>query len=555
MLRSDVSERTAWRAARLSRRRLLRGAALGTGGLGGLILLACGSEDKEEAATPAGASPVAAAPGTLSPDTPKPGGMLRLSSTREPTTLDPVVNGNYGAEIALNLPIYDRLFDYDPDLNLLTGEGLVAAFEHPDPLSYTFKLHHGISFHDGTPLTAQAVAAHLDRAKKDPNSVAKGDVAPLASWETPDQSTIVLKLSRGAGEFPVTLAGRGGAVVSPAAVEKYGKEVGRNPSGTGPFKLDEWTAGTKWSLVKNSAYWKKGVPHLERISYTVIVDEQAVSTALRSREVDASSGQGALATQYAVLKGADNLTILERPGFQFYMFYMNGTKPPFNNPALAQAVSYALNREELIGVASFGHGTVVQGFIPNGHPFFDPNFQPFPPKGDEKMAKQKLAEGGMPNGFEFVIDTYDTGAYPRLSQAIQAQLQKVGIRTTIRQQDSPTGTQRILSLDMDTVLSQWSGRASLFETVSQLYHSTGAYQAKGRSANPRFDELAEKAGNALDANEAKKHYQELQRLVAEDGRNPAFGALNVIGYHQKPVRNYVLNTDAGTRLTNVWMDR
>jgi ABC-type transport system substrate-binding protein len=536
----------------MSRRGLLRAGGAAGLGLAGYALAGCGDDNggKTGGNTPGATGTTSSGTGTT--PAPKAGGVLKLSSQREPTTLFPVVNGNYGAENAINLPIYDRLFEYDPDLKLIAGGGLVAKFEHADPLSYTFTLQDGVAFHDGTPFNAEAVKKHLETVKTHPSSVGKGEVAAIDSMTAPDARTLVLKLARGQGDYPLTLAGRAGAIVSPTAVDKYGNDIGRNPSGTGPFRLKEWAPGTRWSLEKNPNYWRKGLPYLDRIDYTVVSEDQVIAQGLRGGDVDAASGQAALVAQYDLLKGADNLKVLERPGFQFTMFYMNGSKPPFSNVALAQAVAFAIDREDVVKAAFFGRGWPSQGFIPQGHPYFDDKFNPYGTKANVEKAKQKLAEGGMPNGFEFIIDTYDTGYYVRLAPALQQMLAKVGIKTTIRPQDSPTGTQRIFSLDMDAVASQWSGRANLLESVTGMYHSTGGYNAGAkRVKNDQFDRLVEKAGNAIDANEARAAYQELQKVVAEDARNVAFGAVNVLGYHQKNLQGYVLNADAGTRLISV----
>ncbi len=547
-----MSQENYWlRRRTVSRRGLLRAGGVAGLGIAGFALAGCGDDDDD----PSGGGTTPGTAGTTAAGNtavPKSGGVFKLASTREPTTLFPVVNGNWGAETGLGFPIYDRLFEYDADLNLIEGGGLVASFEHPDPLSYTFKLQSGVTFHDDTPFDSEAVKKHLETVKTHPSSVGKGEVAAIESMSTPDPLTIVLKLSKGQGEYPLSLAGRAGAIVSPAAVEKFGDDIGRNPVGTGPFRLKEWAAGSRWVLEKNPTYWRDGLPYLDRIEYSVIADEGVIAQGLRSGDVDAASGQAALVAQYPLLASAGNLNLLERGGFQFGMFYMNGSKPPFNNPVLAAAVAHAIDREEVVQAGYFGRGWPAEGFIPQGHPYFDETFEPYGPKANIEKAKQMLAEGGMPDGFEFIIDTYDTGAYVRIAPVIQQSLAKVGIKTTIRPGDSPTTTQRIFSLDMDAVLSQWSGRANLLETATGLYHSTGGFNAGAkRVKNDAFDRLVEKAGNALTAEEAKAAYQELQRVVAEDARNTAFGAVNVLGYHQKDIQGFVLNADAGTRYTSV----
>ncbi len=538
----------------LSRRAMLRASAVAGIGAAAYVVTGCGDDDDENGGTTAGgtkAPETAAASATAEP---KAGGVLKLAGVLEPTTLFPVINGNWGSQLALNVPIYDRLFEYDSSLAIVPGEGLVEKFEHPDALTYIFTLHPNITFHDDTPLNAPAVKKHLETVQTHPSSVGKGEVAAIAKMETPSDLVIKLTLSRGQGDYPLTLAGRAGAIVSPTAVEKHGTDIGRNPSGAGPFKLQEWAVGSHWTLVKNPNYWKKGLPYVDRVEYKVMTDEQVVGQGLRSGEIDAESSLAALVTQFAALKATKDLTVLERPGFQFGMFYMNGSKPPFDNPLLAQAVAYAIDREEVVQAAYFGHGWPAQGFIPQGNKFFDDSFNPYGTKADIPKAKAKLAEAGMPDGFEFTIDTYSGfGYFSRLAPAIKEMLGKAGITANIRLGDTATTTQRIFSLDMDAVLSYWAGRANLFETVTSLYHSSGGFNSGAkRVKNPQFDPLVEKAGNSTSEEESREVFQELQRVVAEDARNVALEAGHVLGYHQKSVHGYELIGDAGARLTRVW---
>ncbi len=373
----------------MSRRAMLRAGGVAGIGAAAYVLTGCGDDDEETGGTTPGTSGTTV-PGTAAATAtaaPKVGGVLKLAGVLEPTTLFPVINGNFGSQLALNTPIYDRLFEYDTSLAMIPGEGLVEKVEHPDALTYSFTLHPNVTFHDGTPLNAAAVKKHFETLKTHPQSVGKGEVAALANVETPNDLIVKLTLSRGQGDYPLTLAGRAGAIVSPTAVEKYGVDIGRNPSGAGPFKLQEWVAGSHWTLVKNPTYWKKGLPYLDRVEYKIMTDEQVIGQGLRSGEIDAESALGSLVTQYAALKGTKDLTVLERPGFQFGMFYMNGSKPPFNNPLLAQAVAYAIDREQAVAAAYFGHGWPAQGFIPQGHQYFDKDFNPYGIKADLKKAK------------------------------------------------------------------------------------------------------------------------------------------------------------------------
>ncbi|MFN8556893.1 MAG: ABC transporter substrate-binding protein [Dehalococcoidia bacterium] len=379
----------------------------------------------------------------------------------------------------------------------------------------------------------------------------------VAGAETPDDATVVVKLALGARGLPAD-AGDGthrwGRLACRGGKTRQGHQS--QPGRHRPFVFESWEPGVKWSYTKFPNYRRKGLPYLDKVVYTLISDNQVQSTGLRSREIDAISGPGALAKQFDTLKGAD-LTIEEAPGLQIFVAYMNGGRPPFNNPALAQAFNFALDREELVQVGTSGHGSVQSGFIPKSHPYFDAAFQPYPPRGDERMAKQKLAEGGMPDGFTCTIDVTNADVFPSMAQAAQAQLAKVGIKATVRLNDSTgTSTRLLVSLDMDAILGTVPVQANLYNTAAQVYATTGGFNPKGqRVPNPQIDALVRQAGAATTEDEARKAYLELQKLVAEDGRNPVFGIANVISYAQKSVRDHPASADGATRLTRVWLNK
>ena len=132
------------------------------------------------------------------------------------------------------------------------------------------KLRSGVTFHDGTPLDAEAVKFSLLRAQSDPVSNIKTDLAAVSAIDVVDPSTVKLTLSRPNSEIVGILSDRAGMIVSPTAAQKLGKDFGTAPVGAGPFKFKSYSQGASASYVKNDKYWRTGLPYLDGIDVSIV---------------------------------------------------------------------------------------------------------------------------------------------------------------------------------------------------------------------------------------------------------------------------------------------
>ncbi|MCU1501595.1 MAG: peptide transporter [Ilumatobacteraceae bacterium] len=223
------------------------------------------------------ASTAAAQPGT-------PGGRLRVTHGANPTSLDPHA-GSSGNDYIMLYPIFDTLISFEPE-TLAPVPGLAKSWKFEDPTTFTLTLNSGITFHDGTPLDAAAVKFSLDRARTDPKSNIKGDLAPVTDVAVVDPSTVRLTLSRPDSEIVGILTDRAGMIVSPTAVAALGADFGTKPVGTGPFKLDSYAQGATVTYSKFDAYWRKGLPYLDGIDMTIVTEAATRLNALLGGDTD-----------------------------------------------------------------------------------------------------------------------------------------------------------------------------------------------------------------------------------------------------------------------------
>src|ERR1700730_763482 len=176
------------------------------------------------------------------------GNVLYYATPGEPGSLDPGADIS-GFDAYYSNAIYETLINSDPKTLQPTRPGLATSWEFTGTDKLTFRLHlrHGVTFQDGTPFNAQAVKVSLDHYK---SLGAWFDLVPVKSETVVDDNTIDLNLSQPYSPLPAILTFRAGQIISPTALQKYGKDYGRNPVGAGPFAFKSWTAGSELVLTK-----------------------------------------------------------------------------------------------------------------------------------------------------------------------------------------------------------------------------------------------------------------------------------------------------------------
>ncbi|MFZ3044896.1 MAG: ABC transporter substrate-binding protein, partial [Desulfatirhabdiaceae bacterium] len=158
---------------------------------------------------------------------------------------------------AIEKTMMEGLMGFDKELKVIPL--LAESYTFNDAATeFTFKLRKGIKFHDGTPFNAEAVRANIERlmsGKYKRSSLMK----PVKELVVIDESTVKFVLKEPFGAFINAVAHPGTLMISPAAIQKYGNDVSKNPVGTGPFIFGEWVSGDHVTIKKNPEYWKKSV--------------------------------------------------------------------------------------------------------------------------------------------------------------------------------------------------------------------------------------------------------------------------------------------------------
>lgn len=505
-------------------------------------------------AKPPEAKPTAAAqaaPASTPAGAPKRGGRLRVSLQGEPTNLDPHTSTGT-ADTHVQRQINEPLVDLDANLNPVPV--LAQSFEQPDDRTVIFKLRPGIKFHDGSDLDAAVVKWHFDRQlNPDTKAFNRSLLAAIASVEVVDGLTVKLSLKEPDAALVSIIANSGaGRVVPKSAFDKFGAEgLQRNPVGTGPFKFVEWAPGSHITLRRNESYWQKDLPHLDEIVYRIIPDSGVKLTELRTGNTDFIDDF--LVRDANTAKADPNLEVSMIPGLGYLRVELNHSKPPFDNKALRQAFAAAVNRTALDRVIFLGSGAIAQGAIPPNSWAFDKDLKGWGPTANVELAKQKLAEGGQPNGFKFTFDTNTPTQRVQISQLVQEQLRQVGMEMEILILEPGPYAARRPSLEYISRLATWSGRA---DPIGNMYSHFVTKQANnfGAYSNPEVDKQLDVARTSSKQDERSRAFHAAQRLVVEDSpviflyHEPWIRAWNKKLKNTKPI------ADGLMRFGEVWLE-
>jgi ABC-type transport system substrate-binding protein len=379
-----------------------------------------------------------------SQDAPKQGGDIVVTYKDDIATLDPAIGYDW-TNWSMIKSLYSRLMDYTPGTADLIPS-LAESFEvAADGLTYTFKLRKGVKFSNGREVAAKDVKYSIERAV-DPKTqgpgagffgaiagfgeLSGGSATGLSGIETPDDSTVVFKLSRPDATFLHVLAVNFASIVPQEAVEAAAGDFGKKPVGSGPFVLKDWVIGQKMVFARNPDYFVKDVPHID--SFTVEIGQEPMVALLRLQkgEVDIA-GDGVPPAKFLEVKNSPEGKDILVDGNQLHTGYvtLNVKVPPFDNVKVRQAVNMAINKERITRILN-GRALAANQPLPPLMPGYDKDFTGYP--FDVEKAKALLAEAGVPDGFETVLYSTNTDPQPRVAQAIQQDLAAIGIKAELR---------------------------------------------------------------------------------------------------------------------------
>jgi peptide/nickel transport system substrate-binding protein len=347
-------------------------------------------------------------------------GTLIIAQGTDPTNLDPALATD-SPSATVNSHIFETLFELTPEgtiePNLATGYSVSS-----DGLTWTLDIRPGVTFHDGTPLTAAHVKASLDRFIDPANAYTfRFLLSRIQEVVVTGDLQIEILL---ANTFAPLLAH---FTHSSTSIVMTGLDLDVTPIGTGPFEFVSWERGQRVDLARYEGYWGEK-PGIEGLRFLAVPESTTRMALVETGEAHVSVRVPP--QDIARLNANPNVTVENVSSLRTIYIYFNHALAPVNDRRVRQAINYAVNKEE---IAEFVLGGAVRvsdapvspgvfGYAPVGNYDYNP-----------ERARALLAEAGFPNGFD--IDLYSpSGRYLQdiqISEAIQSQLAEVGINARL----------------------------------------------------------------------------------------------------------------------------
>jgi ABC-type transport system substrate-binding protein len=488
-----------------------------------------------ESATPAAAAP---APAPTAAAQVKDASFVVVDGT-EPNSLDPPV-GTGPFQHILNA-MFDRLVVWNEKME---AEPSLATSWEPsqDGSAWTFKLRQGVKFHDGTPFTSQAVKVSIEHLlDRDTQSSRRASYTLIKEIQTPDDGTVRFVTDPPTADLPFLMADGSAKIISPAALQKYGKDFGRNPVGTGPYAFEEWVPNDHVSAVVNPDYWGPK-PQVRRMVYRPIPEAAGRVIALKTGEADVVFGLPPADVEN--LKQDANLTVQVTPSLTIVEAEPRQSKPPFDDVRVRTALNQAIDKDAIIA-------NIMRGLA---RPLNTPSIpgiwgtielEPF--KYDPARAKQLLAEAGHPNGIDVTMH-YVSGRWAgddQVVEAMQGYWNNVGIRTTL-QKGTLAEILAVSQSDPDTLAGTLVFLIKSSEYIDyhlyRMYHSEATTHTvtaqRYAYSNPEVDKLIRQEQTTFDPEQRLPILRQAQELIWKD--QPLvylFHQVNVWG-HRKTVSGF-----------------
>lgn len=472
-------------------------------------------------------------------------GSLTVSVGFGPTAEIPDPRAGYNGWMSNQTGVTETLMGIDYDMTLYPR--LAEGIEQSSPTTWRVTLRDGLVFHDGTPVTSQAVIDTITPISDEEHPGHNARIASLldlAGMSTDGDSVVVFETNSPNAAFPWTLSEPGIAIM--------GTPSDAFPiNATGPFVFKEAVPDQLYRAEANTEY-RLGVPALEEVRVVVSVNPATAALAFEAGEVDLVINYPE--TDFARIQetGAQGFAA---PTARLYFYTVNAANGPMANPLIRQAVSYAIDRDGIVAAALSGVGGEAAGTVyPEGTGWA----AEIPPSYDPAKAEELLTQAGavkegdawMLNGEPLEIDivTYSSrAALPPTAELTQAFLSAIGVKANITVGEWGASNDAIKAGDADLFLQAWvttpqGDPGAVLETLLK----TDGGSNSGQYSNAELDALLDQGRLTFDHADRKAIYDEVQAIIAADvAMIPVFhvsqtnvGVSGLSGYQVHPTETY-----------------
>ena len=431
-----------------------------------------------------------------------------LTGSSVPVEFDPVKFTVASGNLAYDLPIYGGLLRETPSGDFVPDLASKVTVVNPSTIYITVRP--GEVFSDGTPFTAAAVKAGLERNITTTNkSGFNTSLYAISSIDVTGTDSLVLNFSQPvANTFYPLLANQEAFIVSPTAAAAG--TLGTDPVGAGPFMFKSYTTAEKLVLVKNPKYWDAKNIHLAGITFVSVPAGPQQISALESGEVNALDSLPP--SDIPVLKGQSSLQVTS--SFQdggMYWVPMCKSSGPLANVDVRLALNYAINRVAINDSLLYGKGEPAWTLFPSTLALYDKSLTGYYAYNPTK-AKKLLAEAGYPHGFSTTILPLPEPATDQIATVLQSEWKQIGVSVQILQSTNFVNdfyVRHIAAMAVNPTISTGLGKLNPF--------IVGEIGDDCNYSNPTLTALIAKAtASPAGSPELKAVWDQIQEFVAKN---------------------------------------
>jgi peptide/nickel transport system substrate-binding protein len=422
---------------------------------------------------------------------------------------------NQGLQVAG--AIFDPLAALDADGEVQPY--LAQSFEpNGDYTAWTIGVRPDITFHDGTPVDAEAIRANLEAHRA--SALTGQALGPIESVEVVDESVLV-RMREPWSTFPSYLTAQPGYVAAPSMFSD--PEASLHPVGSGPFVFENWQPDAKLTVRANGDYWQEGLPHLDGIEFVVLPDNDTRTLSLLSGDadmIDVTLPEQILRVQAAANDGEIQLLIEDSGDSDEVGLALNTAAPPFDDPLARELVATGIDNQRLSDTVFEGVFEPARGALrPESEYYVETEYPTYDPGRAGELAAEYEAKHGEP--LSFSLKAPPDPAVLEVVQLVQQLLRQHGVEVTIDTTDQ-TG------LVVDGTLGNYDAITFLLFASPNLdgdyvfLHSENAKPIGElainitRMKNPAIDEAVATLRRTEDTEVWKEQAAIIQREMAED---------------------------------------
>lgn len=417
--------------------------------------------------------------------------------------------------------IYDSLFDLDENYELVPR----AADSYDvsdDACTYTFHLHEGITFTDGTPLNADAVVSNYQAAIDPANNWRRRrmfietidentEETRVDSCTAVDDLTVEFHLPKPYAPFMNSVTQF--YLISPQALADSSWDYSKQSAGSGPYVLEEYAQGDHVSIVRNEDYWGEA-PSIDRVDFRVVPEAGSRIAALQTGEATAIYPMPT--DQVATVRSAGDINMVSIPSTTMRYVTLNTNYEPLSDVRVRQALNYAFDQQEYCNVMYSGAATPATSVLPEIVPGYKAQT---PYDVDLDKAKELLKEAGYEDGFEVTIIGDNSTQETKGMTFVMQQLEKIGVKVNVQPNEAATNAELAAASEDETTLQMWyvNWSQSDADGFMRSLLSTAMTPPTGYNTafwkNEEFDSELEAGNAAPTEDEQNEHYGKCQDIV------------------------------------------